>query len=89
MTEPVELVLPSSPEDRKKLKQAFQEISNAKLRILSERDYIKDTIADLHEKFKIPKSSLRKIANAFYSNAFDKISAEAEILETARDLLDL
>ena len=89
MTEQAEIVIPSSPEDRKKIKDAFQEISNAKLRQAAERDYIKESISALNEQFGIPKAALRKMANAFHANSFDKISAEAEFIEEARDLLNL
>lgn len=56
----------SSPEDKKKLKDAIQEISNSMTRMEAERDLIKEIIKDQSDQFQIPKKILAKIAKTYH-----------------------
>jgi hypothetical protein len=56
----------SSPEDKKKLKGAIQEISNSMTRMEAERDLIKEIIKEQSDQFQIPKKILAKIAKTYH-----------------------
>jgi hypothetical protein len=45
------VIVPSSPEDRKKILDALVEISNSLTRIEAERDLIKDILTSVEDKF--------------------------------------
>jgi hypothetical protein len=56
----------SSPEDKKKLKDAITEISKSMTRMEAERDLIKEILKEQSEEFQIPKKILSKIAKTFH-----------------------
>lgn len=87
MAEMQEVIIPSNPADLKELKSAFQEISGAYHRMEGERDYVKETIADLAEKTGLPKRLLSKLSKAYHKSDKDKIVAETETLEEAYDAI--
>lgn len=72
------VVLPSNPEDRKRIKDALQEISDSYTRIEGERDAIKDVINFINEEFELPKKYISKMARVFHKQTFDKEVGEAE-----------
>ena len=72
----------SNPADRKKFKDALQEISNSMTRISAERDLIKETAKDLSDGFQIPKKTINKIARIFHNQNFTQEAQEFEDLET-------
>lgn len=63
-------VMPSSPADRKQIMDAMIEISAAMTRVEGEKNYIKETIADLHEKYKIPKKILNRFAKVYHKQNY-------------------
>ena len=81
------VIVPSSPADQKEIYQAIKEISNSKLRIESENDYIKDTVNDIVEKHDLPKKLVNKIANAYHKQQASEVMAEAEDFEILYDTL--
>ena len=83
MTETQEFVIPSSPADRKKILDAFKEISAAKSRQAGEKDFINEALTKLHEEFDIPKKILRKLANTYHNDSIDLVKHEADQIETA------
>lgn len=56
----------SSPEDKKKLKDAITEISNSMTRMEAERDLIKEILKEQSDQFQIPKKILSKIAKTYH-----------------------
>jgi archaellum component FlaC len=76
------VILPSSPEDRKKIMGAVQEISNAMTRIEAERDLIKEILADVEDKFELPKKYTRKVAKIYHKQNISQIQQEQEDLVT-------
>lgn len=72
-------VLPSNPEDRKKIKSLLLEISGQFQMIDDKKAYIKDVTDDLHEKFKMPKKLIGKLARTVYKHDYDKVSEESEL----------
>lgn len=74
------VILPSSPEDRKKIMNAVQEISNSLSRIESERDLIKEILSDVEDKFELPKKYTRKVAKIYHKQNISQIQQEQEDL---------
>jgi hypothetical protein len=75
------VALPSSPEDRKKILASVQEISNSLTRIEAERDLIKEILADVQDKFALPKKYTRKVAKIYHKQNFSEVQQEQEELE--------
>jgi vacuolar-type H+-ATPase subunit D/Vma8 len=76
------VIIPSSPEDRKKIRGALEEISNSLTRIEAERELIKEIIQDVEDKFELPKKYTRKVAKIFHKQNFAEVKTEQEDLET-------
>lgn len=72
------VVLPSNPEDRKRIKNALQEISDSYTRIEGERGAIKDVIEFIVEEFELPKKYVAKMTKVYHKQSFDKEVGEAE-----------
>ena len=83
------LVMPSSPEDRKRLKAALNEMVNSLTRIKSEQEQKKAIAAQIFEDFDIPKKLINKAANAMYNENFQDVAAEATDLETLMETLKI
>ena len=73
--------IPSSPEDRKRIKAALQEMSDCMTRIESERDLIKNIIETVHEEFELSKKTFRRMAKVYHRQNFSKEVAEHEEFE--------
>ena len=73
----------SSPADRKKIKDALQEISNSMTRIEAERDLIKDIKADLFEEYKetLSKKQIARMARVYHKQSFQEEVASHEQFE--------
>ena len=71
-------------EDRKKIYGALQEISDSMTRISAEKDFISETLKDLHDQFKttISKKTLVKLANVYHKQSFNEEVAAADEFET-------
>jgi Zn-dependent M32 family carboxypeptidase len=68
----------SSPEDRKKIKDAVQEISNSMLRMEAERDLIKEIVKDVSDNHQIPRKIVAKIAKTFHKQNLTQEIADHE-----------
>ena len=68
----------SSPEDRKKIKEAVQEISNSMLRMEAERDLIKEIIKEISDNHQIPRKIIAKIAKTFHKQNLTQEVADHE-----------
>jgi len=68
----------SSPEDRKKIKDAVQEISNSMLRMEAERDLIKEIVKDISDNHQIPRKIVAKIAKTFHKQNLTQEVADHE-----------
>lgn len=88
MIEEVEqVVLPSSPEDRKAILEMFQEVSGFKVQIEARNVMIKEAIKAASEKFEIKAKHLTKWANAFHKQSFEKQAAESDTMEAVKILI--
>ena len=75
------VIIPTSDEDRKRIRGAMEEISNSYTRVEAERDFIKDAINDLSEEVDIPKNILRKMARIFHKQNMADVVSEVEDIE--------
>ena len=76
------IIVPSSPEDRKKIKDALIEISTSLTRVEAERDLIKDILAEVEDKFELPKKYTRKLARIYHKQNYAEIRQEQDDVET-------
>lgn len=73
-----EIIVPSSPADRKALQDAIIEMNKSLFRVASEQEYITETLKSLKEKFGIDTKWLRKMLMDFHKDQFDKTVKEAD-----------
>lgn len=83
------LVVPSSPEDRKRLKGGLDEMVDCLTKISAIREHQKQVVAHLHEEFDIPKKLLTKAARTMFEDNYQKVAAEAEDFDTLVETLKL
>ena len=76
------VVVPSSPEDKKKIRQALQEISDSMTRMEAERDLIKDILQTVEDNYKIKKKYTRRLAKVFHKQNFNQVQQDQQDLET-------
>lgn len=81
MTDTTEIVLPSSPTDLKNIQAAIKDVNDCMMRIAAERDVIKDIVADLSEKYEIPKKFFNRLARTYFKQNFEKEVAEHDDFE--------
>lgn len=75
------IILPSTDEDKKRIRGAMEEISNSYTRVEAERDFVKDAINSLSEDVGIPKNILRKMARIFHKQNMADVVSEVEDIE--------
>lgn len=78
----VGIAVPSSPADKKAIKDAMQEISNSLTRIEAERDHVKETVKEISNKYQIPTRAFRKLATTYHKQNFNEEAASFEEFET-------
>ena len=77
----------SSPEDKKKLKNAITEISNSMTRMEAERDLIKEIIKEQSDQFLIPKKILAKIAKTYHKqNLTQEVEEHEDFVELYQEV---
>ena len=81
------IILPSSDEDKKRIRGCFDEISNSFLRQEAERDFQKEAIESLAEDIDIPKGPLRKAARVFHRKNISSVVTEAEDMEALLEII--
>lgn len=76
------VIVPSSPEDKKKIRQALQEISDCLTRMEAERDLIKDILQTVEDNYKIKKKYTRRLAKVYHKQNFNQVQQDQQDLET-------
>ena len=76
------VIVPSSPDDKKKIRQALQEISDSLTRMEAERDLIKDILQTVEDNYKIKKKYTRRLAKVFHKQNFNQVQQDQQDLET-------
>jgi hypothetical protein len=77
-----DVIIPSSPEDREKIRRVLRTVSDSMTRIEAEKDLIKDEIGALVEDFEIPRKFLNKMARTFHRQNFKDIVDEQDDFAT-------
>ena len=73
--------------DLKDVKRVMQTVLDSMIRIDSERDFIKETINELADKYSINKAVLKKVANImFKQNMAEVQAANNDVEELYEDL---
>jgi hypothetical protein len=81
-------IMPSSPADRKIIMDAMVEISASMTRMEGEKEYIKEAISELTDKFSIPKKLLNRFAKTYHKqNYTDELGADSEFETLVQTLL--
>jgi hypothetical protein len=70
------IVIPSNPADLKKIFGVIKEISNSKTRASAEGDYQTEAIKALAEEFSIDAKHLKRMANDYHKQQFEKKANE-------------
>lgn len=73
--------VPSNKEDRRKLKAMIVEMTNALLRIDSERELLKEITSAASGEFGIQKKLINKLARTLYKNNYADLQSENEHFE--------
>lgn len=70
------VVIPTNPVDLKAIKAAVREGTDCLLRIDSEKDLLKDIIADLSEKYELPKQYVADMIRREHKGDFEEKAAK-------------
>lgn len=78
-----------TPEDKKKLEKAIQEMSNSMTRIDAEKDLIKDIIQETHDSLGVEKKYIRKLATIWHKQNVNEVKTETdEVMELYEELFE-
>ena len=72
------IIIPSSPEDRKRIKNAMVEFSNSMTRVEAERDQMKNIVDELADDVDIPKKILKKLCLSYHKQNLSEQEAEMD-----------
>jgi len=75
------IIIPSSPEDRRAVKNRLIEISNSLTRIETERDYINEILQDMQDRYELPKKHMRKVAKVYHKQNLMEVKEEFSDVE--------
>jgi len=61
--------------DKKDINQVMTDITDAMIRIASEKEFVKEAIVAMAEKYEIDKKSLKKVATILYKQNIAEVNA--------------
>lgn len=76
------MAIPSSPTDRKAILDCMKEISASFTRTESEREFIREAIKDICEKYQLSKKTFRRMAKVYHKQNYSVELEEHEEFET-------
>lgn len=76
------VIIPSSDEDKKRIKGCIEEISNSMTRMDAEREFIKEAVNLCAEEVEIDKKHLRKMAKIYHKQNLAEVVSEIEDVES-------
>jgi DNA repair ATPase RecN len=77
----VNVIIPSSPDDRAKIQAALKEMSAAMTRAEAEKAYINESLTMLQEEFELPKKYMRKVARVYHMQNINEVKNEFSDIE--------
>jgi len=75
------VIIPTSDEDKKRIKDCVIEISNAKTLMEAQRDFIKEAINSCVEDVEVDKKHLRKMADIYHKQNLLEVVGAVEDVE--------
>ena len=72
----------SNPADRENLLKVIREVSDSMARSQSEKDYIREAIADISKQLQLPKKIVAKMAKVYFKQNYDEEVAVQDQFET-------
>lgn len=81
------IVIPTSPADRQKIRDAMTEISKSMTRMEAERDLIKEAVKDVCTNYQLPNRAFRKLVSVFHKQNFNEETAAFEDFEALYETL--
>lgn len=82
-----EVTIPSSTEDRKKMKIMLQEMVNSLQKIDLEKETIKELATEIKTLFNIPTKVSNKMAKTLHKRDFENVKEENENFENLYEVL--
>ena len=76
------MTIPSSPTDRKALLECMKEISASMTRTEGEREFVREAIKEICEKYQLSKKTFRRMAKVYHKQNFSLELEEHEEFET-------
>lgn len=76
------VIVPSSDADKKKIKDALFEISASMTRMESEKNLIREILANIEEEVNIPKKFMNKMARVYHKQNYSTEVADQEDFQT-------
>lgn len=77
----VAVTIPSSPADRKKIRQLLDQISNIMSKIEFENETKKELVSAISKDFGIPKKHVNRMARTLHKRNYHEVQAEGEEFE--------
>lgn len=74
------IVLPSTPSDRQKIKNAIIEGANSMVRIDAEKDAIKAICDSLKEDYELPPAIVKQMINVYHKQNLTEVANKTETL---------
>ena len=82
-----QVVIPSSTEDRKKLKMMISEMTHCLQRMDMEKESKKEIADEIKRQFDLPTKHINKLASTMYKRNYEDVQAENEDFELLYETL--
>lgn len=83
----IDIIIPTSPEDRKALNGVVRNVMNALIRQQAESDFIKEACKEVKAKYGIKPKFIRALAKDWMKDEADKRFAENEAYQELFDVV--
>jgi hypothetical protein len=81
------IIIPSSPADRKRIKDCMDEISLSFLRQEAEKDFVKEALISLEDEVGVPKKYLKKMAKIHHKQNMAEVVNEFSDISELYDIV--
>jgi len=76
-----------SSEDKKGIQKVVQDCSDSLIRMEAEREFIKEAIVGLNDKYGVDKKHMRKVINIYYKQNLNEVKEENTEVEDLYETL--
>lgn len=77
-----EVIIPSNPQEREKLRAMLVEMTNSLTRIDAEKELLKETADEVSRQYELPKKLVNKLARTMHKRNYSQVAAENDSFET-------